>query len=119
MRVIDPDADGLWLRVAHVFPPAMVQSGIASDAFRKTSDRYGPSSSREYEGSGRKLLSFRRSYGILIDVEAKARAFRQRDISIDRLERIRTQALAELLERQEIFGDDEIRHAGRRVHGGG
>jgi len=45
------------------------------------------------EGSGRKLLSFRCPYDILIDVDAKARAFWKRDISINRLERIWTQAL--------------------------
>src|SRR5712691_940551 len=70
------------------------------------------------ERPGRELLALCRPHRLFVDVEAEARAFRQRDVSADRPQRVRAQAPAELLERQEIFGDDEIRHAGRRVHGG-
>src|SRR5262249_47653835 len=71
------------------------------------------------EYARRKLLPLRCPHGVFIDVEAEALPLRQRDVAVGRAQRIRAQPLAELLERQEILGDDEIRHAGGSVHGGG
>src|SRR5438128_2087898 len=69
------------------------------------------------ERSCRKLPAFFGAHRLLIDIEPKTGALRQRNISVDGLERIGTKAAAEVLEGQEIFRDDEVRHACGGMHG--
>src|SRR6185312_5022300 len=59
-----------------------------------------------------------RADGLLVDVDAEARAFGQRDVTVHRLERVGRDDVRERLVRHEVLGDDEVGHARRRVHGG-
>jgi hypothetical protein len=52
------------------------------------------------EGPRRELLSRSRPHRRLVDLQPEPGAFGQRDVSIDRLEQVRAQALADLLERR-------------------
>jgi hypothetical protein len=70
------------------------------------------------EGSGWKLLPLCCPHGSFIDVQTEARGFWQRDVSLDRPKNVGTQALAEFLEWEEVFGDYEIWHTGRSVNSG-
>src|SRR6185437_1457097 len=59
---------------------------------------------RQPEGPGRVLLRLVLTDRRFVDGQAEAGLLRQRDVAVNRLEQVRTQLCADLLERQEVFG---------------